>query len=343
MRGMLACMVGMGMMCHAVAAEGALSFLTAKELKVTLGDVAGETAGTVKELQVVKATPERRLVAAMEVPVPGGSKPYRSAILGVTLTGGEGLVCRPVVYLHEEGGAVWVRLGAPLAGGEEEVQLAFPPRSLRLLNYTSDDNGKLDWDKVRKIVIGFVADGQGRARLTVTRAELTQAEFRPTKPLALPILGASHWRIAADKAIKELGCEDWQQDGRGVRLHFKFPTGSHMYFVPSMPLPAADFGVYSKIRLTCRVRTPKPLGLLMMVNGAGGAYSGKPQRTKAGDWDVYELTLNELKGVSWAQGIAGKTLPPDSITAIVVGCHGVASKESDGKGEIIVRSLELIP
>ncbi|MGN0879660.1 MAG: hypothetical protein ACI4WT_09455 [Oligosphaeraceae bacterium] len=336
-RGTLAGLVVLGMLLRCVAADGG------EGLALTW-----PSGAPVPEV-VSKASPERRLVAARSWSLPAGEcREWRSLSLEVRLLGGAGLECRPAVYLEEEGGAVWVRVGQPLRAGSPEPQrvlLSLGRRALRPLAYTPDGGGELDWGRVSRVRVGVLADGAGQAEVRYGAVRLLDESWRPEGPQALELAWAKDWRVSSDRAVRDVRVEDvtLPEGGRAVRIAFTFPTGHHMYLLPTMPLPECDFATYSGIRLTYRATPPRPLGLLVLLNGEGGQYGGGPTPSASDEWRSVELRFADFRGVGWAKAIAGKPLPLDSIASIVIGCHGSADAKGDGRGEILVRSLELIP
>ena len=98
MRGMLAGLVALGMLCRCVAADGDGG-----------GGLALEWPEGAAEAEAVsKASPERRLVAARSWALSGSERrEWRALSLEVRLQGGAGMECRPAVYLEEEGGVVF--------------------------------------------------------------------------------------------------------------------------------------------------------------------------------------------------------------------------------------------
>ena len=339
MRGMLAGLVALGMLCRCVAADGDGG-----------GGLALEwPSGAPVAEAVSKASPERRLVAERSWALPAGARrEWRALSLEVRLLGGAGMECRPAVYLHEEGGAVWVRMGQPLrlgSGEPQRVSLSLVRRALRPLAYTPDDSGELDWSRVTRVRVGLLADGAGQAEIRYGAVRLLDESWRPEGPQAIELASAKDWYVSSDRAVRDVRVEDVMlpEGGRAVRISFAFPTGRHMYLLPTMALPMWDFASYSGIRLTYRARPPRPLGLLVLLNGAGGQYGGGAAPPPCDGWRSVELRFADQRGVAWAKAIAGKPLPLDSIDSIVIGCHGSADVKGDGRGEILVRSLELIP
>lgn len=337
-RGKLAGLVVLGMLCRVAAADGGGQALTLPW-----------PSGAAEAEAVSKASPERRLVAARSWALSGSERrEYRSLSLEVRLQGGAGLECRPAVYLEEEGGVVWVRVGQPLRTGSPESQrvlLSLGRRTLRPLAYTPDGRGEPDWRRVTRVRVGILADGAGQAEIRYGAVRLLDESWRPEGPQALELAWAKDWRVSSDRAVRDVRVEDvtLPEGGRAVRISFAFPTGHHMYLLPTMPLPGCDFASYSGIRLTYRAKPPRPLGLLVLLNGEGGQYGGGPTPPASDEWRSVELRFADLRGVGWAKAIAGRPLPLDSIASIVIGCHGTADAKGDGRGEILVRSLELIP
>ncbi|NLG12749.1 MAG: hypothetical protein GX561_00895 [Lentisphaerae bacterium] len=288
-----------------------------------------------------KVGQERRLISVRTV-LPEGLSSYPAFEGSIVATFGSDQVVRPCVMFFEASGACWYRLGSALDyryGGLFRLNLA----SLSQAAFSKDDNGQLDWDKIREVRVGVTVDGAGEGEVTLSQLMLTSQRYVPTKPEIIPLPKAKSIGKGADPAAK-VSVEDVVIDGQhALHYSFEFPLNRHMYFVPSFRLPELDFASYSGLRLTYKASIPKPIpGLLVQLYEGGGSYYAPPPKN-SDDFTTVDIKFTDFKIAGWAKKPGDdQELKLEKLSSISIGCHGSAA-ENQGKGTFTVKKLELIP
>lgn len=347
MKRLLALLWSLGIL--ATAAEDARQLPLTFAGKGQLVRVAGveTTLSAVEKAPVVlsfnKSGVERRLVA-VEMPLDAKTNEFHALEARVSLEAAEGQTCYGIVMLEEEGGGFWVRQSMKLeVAADQYLYLSLRPGAMRQLAYSKDDNGKLDWENVRRIRLGVVVEGAGAGKVSFSQITLSNRQYKPEKPVKIDIRTGDHWHGGADSAVRDISYQTVQEDGaKAVKFSFTFPKNRHMYFLPTLALPEMDFASYSGMRLTYKATLPEPLDMLILFGDDRGQYCGKSPAGSA-EWKQVDLLFKDYRGAGWTPSVKGKALEPDAIRRMTVGCHGVAGQNSDGKGVIFIRSLELIP
>ncbi len=295
-------------------------------------------AGGIGRLAVRKSGGERRMIAlanGFRAPAFTG----REVVVRLSARLDAGLAARPAVLFFEPSGGVWVRVGAePIRNGRQRVGI--PLRGLRPAAFSHDDNGKPDWNAIRRVWLGFVIDGAGKAEFELHRAELSNQPYRPTRPAPLLAGRKVTWRIGHDPAVTATA---HAKPPLLLRVQFHFPGGRHMYMVPSAPVSARDLGAYAGVRITYRAQLPAGIpGLLfMLAEGNGAQYFAAPAPPPSATWRTVVIPFSEFKLGTWTHDPNGK-FDPDQVRSVCVGAHGTAAGNG-GDGWIEVRTLEAVP
>lgn len=169
-----------------------------------------------------KVGQERRLISVRTV-LPEGLSSYPAFEGSIVATFGSDQVVRPCVMFFEASGACWYRLGSALDyryGGLFRLNLA----SLSQAAFSKDDNGQLDWDKIREVRVGVTVDGAGEGEVTLSQLMLTSQRYVPTKPEIIPLPKA--------KSIGK-GADSRRQGERGRCRHRWTACASLFLRVPS--------------------------------------------------------------------------------------------------------------
>ncbi|NOY80058.1 MAG: hypothetical protein GXP31_03535 [Kiritimatiellaeota bacterium] len=355
----LAVGVGVGVLCVALAHAGADFPLGAgprglddwrpalaggNAVKVSVQAPSDPTSGRLI-VTFEKAGPERRMVA-LSRSVTRDLTGLQALELDCSAELAPGLTVLPAVLFFEKSGGVWVKLsaGAPLPpppGG----RLRLPLKSLRQAAFSRDASGKIEWNAIDRVWLGFVVDGTGKGRVSISGIRVTDRPYRPVGPASLLPDGPLAWSVGHDPAVKASIETDVPGPGgrKCSRLDFNFPGGRHMYVVPSHPIRPLELGAYKGIRLTYKAKLPKGIGglLFMLVEAGGAQYYASPPPPPTETWKSIVIPFSRFKHGTWTRDANGK-LDLDDVRKVCVGAHGVASGKG-GSGQIWTVSVEAVP
>ena len=288
-----------------------------------------------------KTGAERRMIAA-KVAVKEGFEEHKALAMAMRVQLADGQTARPLVMFVEEDGGSWYRIGMPLTQeGMADVHLNL--FNVQQTSFSRDGNGKFDWERIRELYLGVVVEGAGEGVVRIAGFIMTNDPFVPTKPVEIKLPTAKAVSRSADPAAK-VTVEDVEIDGmRVLKETFAFPLGRHMYFTPSFQLPEMDYAVYSGFRLTYKATIPQPIGGLLVTVTEGGGQFVAPAPKATSEWLPIDLKFKDFKMSSWAKKKDGNTdFNVAGMSSMVMGCHGTANSDG-GKGEILIRKIELIP
>jgi hypothetical protein len=304
--------------------------------------------------------PNVRRLVPLEI-TPGKDLSHAKALaLVCALSLDEGSAPTLAVVLFEEDGGVWYKTGAvplravdpncsrptasqSLADAAEGVRL--PLRSLKQAEFSQDTDGKLDLDKITKVWVGLVLDGSVRGSFAIRRAAFTDKPYRPTQPLRLTGDGPGTWSLAKDPAVE--GKVSTPSEGSGgkacMRFEFTFPPRRHMYALPKIQLPEAEYDGYRALRLTYKATLPKGIdGLLVsLLEHDGSQYCARPAPTPSNDWRTVTLPFDTFKLGEWSHDENGQ-LDLEQLGAIFIGLHGTAQGDK-APGVIYAADVEVVP
>ncbi len=292
-----------------------------------------------------KAGAERRMVA-LSHPVTRDLAGIKALEIDCSAELAPGLTVLPAILFFEKSGGVWVKLAAsaalPASPGE---RLRLPLEPLREAAFSRDKSGKIEWDTVDRVWLGFVVDGKGKGTVTLSRIWVTDRPYRPTRPVSLLPAGPPAWSVGHDPAVKTSIKTDAPGPGdrKCTRLDFNFPGGRHMYVVPSHPIRSIELGAYKGVRLTYKATLPKGIeGVLFMLVEAGGAqYFASPPPPPTDTWKSIVIPFSRFKHGSWTRDANGR-LDLNEVRKVCVGAHGTASGKG-GSGQIWTASIEAVP
>jgi hypothetical protein len=349
----LVCVVllGIGGATRVPAAE-ALATLAIDLAKVELAPLGGVTAeisrlaadqgGPGLRVAYDKPGEERRFVCVEARPA-APLAPFRAVDLSYRLVPAAGGAVRFAVLVYEQGGGVWFRAGSPMAPSAERRDCRFSLQGLRQAAFSQDASGQLEWDRVERVWIGFMVDGQGRGSYELSKAVLTGEAYRATEAVSLFRADSAQWSVGADPAVSGQAMELVEVEGaKCLRLRFRFPGGRHMYYVPTQPLEEMEYSAYGGLRFTYRATVPAGVdGLLVCVMENGGQFVATPPPAASGDWESVTVPWRAFPLGAWSKDDNGR-LDVDAISRVSAGAHGTAQGEG-GEGEILIRGIEVVP
>ncbi len=281
---------------------------------------------------------------------------------------------RPAVVVFDDRGGAWFTLGdqplvarrdeddSVLRSGEttskpgaelEEEPESFgfwtsarlPLRSFQRAEFSQADDATPDLDTVDTAWVALLYDGPAKGILVIQQARFTDEPFRPTKPLQIPVDDVGRWSLSKDPAVR--GKISTPEAGPGgkpcMRFEFAFPLGRHMFGLPILPLPPAEYDGYSALRFTYRAKLPQGIDdlLVSLFEHGGGQYIADPSPTPTAEWQTVTIPLTSFRLGEWSRDPdAGFDVA--SIDRLSIGLHRTATG-GDGKGSIEVAGIEFVP
>ena len=308
--------------------------------KLTLDRAMDATvAGPKATVSFTKSGEERRFLALETNPLQKLAT-YKAMELTFSAKAGEGVTLMPAIMLYEKDGGVWFRSGRPVATTENKT-LRFSLTGMRQAAFSTNADKDVAWDEVNRIWFGFLADGKGSGTFAITKIVLTSEPYQPTEPVSVFEPNASRWSVSADPAVKKELTSEKDEKGALLKMAFTFPTGRHMYLVPSQPVPEIELGAYRSLRFTYKASLPKGPGLLVCLNEGGGQFIANPTPEASGEWQTVTVPFASFKLAGWSKP-KDTNLDVDAVSSITFGTHGGVSGKS-GVGEILLRNIEVVP
>ncbi len=304
----------------------------------------GNAAQAHPKIAFAKTDDERRLLA-LETRSPEGLTGAKALAVRYRLHLTDGDAPRLALILFEDEGGVWfkVALRAIPTGGPHDLRL--PLTRLAQAAFSQDDDGELQRDRVARAWLGLALDGSVVGTFELLDATFTAEPFRPTRPLRLTDDGPGPWHVAKDAAVQaRLTTLNEGPGGKPcMKFEFTFPLGRHMYALPRLPVPEAEYDSYKALRFTYRATLPKGIdGLLVTVfERDGSQYCAEPAPPASGDWRTVTLPFERFRLGAWSQDENGR-LDLADLNAIVIGLHGTA-RAAPGTGTIRAADVELVP
>ncbi len=298
-----------------------------------------------RQLTFTKTSPELRQLV-FTLPVDRPLEPFSAYVIeleGVSIQ--KGLSLFPLILFHEKDGDAWYSsLRKPLPLGKSECQISLT--AMKMPNYAKGGDRTLNWAEIDKITVGFLAHGTGQANLTIRQAFLSTVQV-PLDSLFIPIPNPSGWTVTKDGRIHKstLTSEPLVDGNDGLRLKFQFPTGTHMFYLPTLALPNEQYTDYKGVRVTLKGSLPKGISkLLILLNEQGGVFMNMPPYENSMDkWTTISIPFTAFTPADWAKKANGAPLDVNAVNSITIGLHGTASTEGDGSGELVYRSIEFYP
>lgn len=303
--------------------------------------------GNVVKVTFNKAGEERRFVALEAQPRGNLSGAKVMALkCRVNLSGGSQL--RWAVMVFERGGGVWFKVGTPITASEQFTETRLPVTQLHRAAFSEDANGQVDWDKVEKVWVGIVVDGQAQGSFEVSAAQFTSAPSQPSQPLRITGNGAGVWSVEQDPAVQsKLTTPNERPDGKPcMKFEFTLPGGRHMYALPTLSVPEAELEGYRGLQFTYKATLPTGnailQGLLVSLHERDGSqYYASPMPPPAADWKTITIPFESFKLGEWSKDENGR-LDVDQIAAVSIGVHGTASG-AGGSGVIYAADVVFVP
>ncbi len=303
---------------------------------------AGEAGGPLWRVVFTKKGAERRFVP-LAIEAPAAMPAFKALEVTVAVSADEAVVVRPAIMFFDKNGDAWYRNGTPLVNDGKAVALRMNLANLRRTNFSAGSGKEPDWSALSHFWVGFLADGEGAGRVEISKASLTSRPFVPTVPLEIALLPIQKWSIGVDKAATQSSAMVKDGDGEVPTVSFRFPLHRHMFVVPAMPLPEAEYASYKGLRLTYKAKVPAGIkGLLIMLGEGGGSFYNTVEVPPSAEWRSIELPFDSFTMASWSKKPSGSDLEVSNIKSITIGCHGLATGDN-GEGEITVKKLELMP
>ncbi len=302
----------------------------------THGDCAG--------LAFRKDGPERRLVAVQAAVPPLNFAP-RSISVRCRLVLTKGEAPRLAVIIFKEGAGAWSAVAyQPLAPGQL-TDVAFSVQAPVECQFSRDDTGQLEWEKVRRIWVGAILDGPAAGRLEIYGIRLSP-ERAPLPVLRVP-LHELHWSMARHRAVRAELEKVAGPDGQpAIRVRFDLPTGRHIWCLPRAQLPYRSMAGYAAIRFRYRAILPVGIqGLLVQIfEGDGSSYFADPPPPPSAQWRTAVIRFADLKFASWSRD-ENDRLDLGQVQSFSIGLHGTAAPARGGRaqGEIWFCDVELLP
>lgn len=314
-----------------------MSGLTAKLDTVPRAD--GDRAAV--RLAFDKPGEERRFLA-LERPLTGLPAGTKALALRYRVALAQGAGPRLALVVFEKGGGVWFKVGATAAPLDDFSDGRLSVLSLSQAAFSDDDSGELEWDNLEKVWFGLIIDGPAKGSFEISDARLTSVPYKPTEPLWITGDGPGNWTVGKDPAAKgEVTTPNEGPDGKPcMKFDFLFPAGSHMYGLPSVPVPQFDLEGYTALRLTYKSILPEGLrGLLISVlERDGSQYCAEPPGSA--EWTTITLPFAELWLGGWSKD-ENDQLDLDQIGSVIVGTHGTAKVATPGI--IWAADLQFVP
>ncbi|MBN2450217.1 MAG: CIA30 family protein [Lentisphaeria bacterium] len=303
--------------------------------------MAPDQGGSALRVAFRKSGDERRFLALQTQPTtPLGA--FKALDVSCRIQAPDPLVLRPAVLLYENGGGAWFRSGRPVAPTGDFRGFRMPLMGMRQTAFSADASGELEWDKVDRIWVGFVADGAGEGAFEIAKLVLTSEAYRPTEAVPIFRPQPSAWHVSADPAVKSRMAAAEADGVACLASTFTFPGGRHMYFVPNQSVEEMEYSAYEGLRFTYKARVPDGInGLLVSVHENGGQFHIDPPPTASGEWTTIVVPWSRFKLGGWSRDDNDR-LDPDAIRQISFGVHGTAAG-TGGEGEIVLKAVEVVP
>lgn len=307
-----------------------------------------------KERQVVDVVVQnqadlRRLVSIRTEDVKGLAK-ARALELRYDIVPDRDFSPHLTVIVREDDGGAWYKISQrPLTVGRETAHeprtVRVPLRAFRRASFSGDDDDQMRPEQARAIEVGLLVDKPGNAQWTIHDLTLSSEPFRPSEPFEVLACEGGHWILSKDPAVKGkvTTTQDSSEDVDGMRFAFTFPLGRHMYALPRLPLPEAEYEAYNGVRITYRATLPNGIDTLLvsLFEADGSQYVVEPPPPASKDWQTITIPYERFKLGGWSSDENGR-LDRDQIVAISIGLHGTA-KSGDGKGVIEVEDVAFVP
>jgi len=329
--------------------------------------------GGLPVLSFAKVCKERRLLALEIRPVK--DVPAAKALeLKYLLSLPRGQSARLVLLLFEEEGSAWYKMspqplraldsetGYPLDSKtgpattqewcDEDAELSFlsccvrlPLTGFRQAAFSRDADGQLGLDHVRKAWIGLALDGPVKGSLWIRSAAFTSEPFQPTEPLRVTADSAGLWTIAKDPAVRaRLSTpKEGPHDKACMKFEFTFPLNRHMFALPKIQLPEAEYEGYGALRFAYKAQLPKGIDALLVsvFEQDGSQYYATPAPPPSRVWRTVTLPFASFKLGEWSRDENGQ-LDLQQIRSVLIGLHGTA-KAAPGTGVILATDVEFVP
>ncbi len=225
----------------------------------------------------------------------------------------------------------------------DEVRL--PLRALKQAAFSQGADGEVQREQVAKVWLGLVLDGPVRGFLVIFDAKFTSEPYRPSRPLRVTGDGPGVWTVAKDPAVQaKLTTPNEGLGGRAcMKFEYAFPPQRHMYALPTLRLPEAEFEGYRALRFTYKATLPKGIdGLLVTIfEQDGSQYYADPAPPAASEWRTITLPFEAFKLGGWSRDENGR-LDLEQLGSLAIGLHGT-SRSPKGSGMILATDMELIP
>ena len=206
------------------------------------------------------------------------------------------------------------------------------------------DDGEAAWQPDR-FWLGLVFDGPAEGTFELAGVQLSAEAHRPRRPLSVPVVDASRWRVHMDPAVSAAltMAAEGPAGADCLRLEFAFPGGRHMWITPAFRLGAANLASYRALRMTYAAELPPGIaGLLVMLGEEGGAqYLADPPPGPSSDWTAVEVPFERFRLGSWTKDANGR-LDPEQVLALTIGAHGTAAGQG-GRGLVRVAEVQFVP
>ncbi len=290
-----------------------------------------------------KAGEERRLLAARGTLAANPAGALAAEIqYEVALTAGE--APRLALIVWEKNGGSWYKVSSGRMKLQPKGQGRLSLAGLIPTAFSQDKSGKLEWNNVQQIWIGFLFDGPAAGRAAIISARFTDTPVVPTEPVTL-IDVTSKWNDSHDPAVKtKISTPNEGPAGKPCfKYEFEVPAGRHMFACPNTFIIADDLEGYKALRMTIRGEIPAGMRLLIQISEQGGPvyYVERAAEQLPAEWTELVIPLSEFKPASWAPKDDNGQLDLAKLNTLSIGSHGTAQQARQGL--IMACDVEMIP
>ncbi len=312
-------------------------------------DKAGKDQAQTVSVVIDKKTDVRRLVS-LRTDDTNGLAEARALELRYDIAADRDFSPFLTVIVHEDDGGAWYKISQrPVTAGAETAHeprtIRLPLRAFRRAAFAQDDDEQMRPEQAKVIEVGLLIDGRAQGIWTIHDLTLTSEPFKPSEPFVIMSYEGGPWILSKDPAVKGkvVTARETPYDVTGMRFAFTFPLGRHMYALPRLPLPEAEYEAYSGVKITYRATLPNGIDSLLvsLFEADGSQYHAEPAPPAGKDCQTVTIPYDRFKLGGWSHD-ENERLDRDQIVAISIGLHGTA-KSGDGKGVIEVEDVAFVP